>query len=362
MIFIILCGGSGTRLWPISKKQHPKQFHRFVTPYTLLQDTILRVSSLEELNEDSSYYYFVTNQSFLNEVEKNILELEIPTDKYTILLEPFGQNSFPAILLATIFSLQLNRPDEYICVMSSDHKWDDRRFCEMIQKSNLEKYKDRIITLGIQPTTPHTGYGYIKKNNDELSSIVEFKEKPDKETAERYIESGEYLWNSGTFIYLSDVFLKAVEEFEPESLSISQLNFQNIHMIKENVFLFDKEEFRKFPNISIDYAIMEKITNGTVLSFDSTWSDIGSFDAIYELLPKNENENVFEGDSIIDFDTHDCFIMNQQKNHIISTVGCSDLVIIHTNDVTLIMNKNECQNIKKIIEKIQNNESLLSYL
>ncbi len=362
MIFIILCGGSGTRLWPVSRKNNPKQFHRFVTPYTLLQDTILRVSSLEELNQESSYYYFVTNQSFLHEVEMNISELEIPNHQYTILLEPFGQNSFPAILLSSLFTLQLNRPDEYICVMSSDHKWDDKRFCEMIQKSNLEKYKDRIITLGIQPTTPHTGYGYIKKDNDELSSILEFKEKPNREIAEQYLESGQYLWNSGTFIYQFDTFIKSVEQYEPESYIIAQQNIENIHQIKENVFLFDKEQFRRFPNISIDYAIMEKITNGSVLSFDSTWSDIGSFDAIYELLPKNEDDNVIHGNSIFTHDTNECFIYNQQNNHIISTVGCSNLVVIHTEGATLIMNKNECQQIKKIIEKIEKNESFLSYL
>lgn len=362
MIFIILCGGSGTRLWPISRSKNPKQLHPLISDYSLLQETILRVKSMEEKNKEKSFYYFVTNESILTEVQKNIDDIGLTHDLYKIIVEPYGRNSGPAILISTIISDELKKKDTFTVVMSSDHKWNDEEFCKIIQKENLQPFENQIITLGIKPSSPHTGYGYIKrKKDDPLFTIEEFKEKPNLETAQKYIESGNYLWNSGTFIYKNSVLYDAFQKYASEWFEIADTNIQ--HILKEsNIYKIHPDYFHVFPNISIDYCIMEKITNGTVLSYQSEWSDIGSYDAIYDILEKDSNQNVLKGERIVQYQTKNSYIHNHEDGHVIATVGLENIVIVHRKDVTLIMDKNKCQDIKKVIEAMEKKEDLKGYL
>ncbi len=364
MIFIILCGGSGTRLFPISRKEKPKQIHRLISNNTLIQDTILRVKDINNHNnKESNFYYFITNNSIKDILIDNLNELNLNKDNYKIIIEPFGRNSSPAILMGTLLSEELKRKNEFIVVMSCDHKWDDVKFRELIQIDNLKKYEDQIITIGIKPSFPHTGYGYIKKEiGSELNKISQFKEKPDKETATRYVESGEYLWNSGTFIFKYDTLLLAYQKYANESLING---FQNINSIKKenNIIYLSPSEFGTFNDVAFDIEIMEKIDNGSVLSFDGLWSDIGSFDAIYDIKEKDENMNVLDGENIINYDTKNSYILNQQKDKkIICTIGLDNIVIVETEDVLLVMNKDNCQDIKKIISKIEKDNELKNVL
>ena len=197
MIFVILCGGSGTRLWPLSRSDNPKQLHSLVTERTLLEDTVMRVKEIAE--SEDSFYYFVTSLKIVGEIESQVESMQIPKDRYKILVEPVSRNSCPAILMATLYvtyDLPSSFQDQFITVMSSDHAWDDSAFCQIISKEKIDIFRESIITIGIQPTFPHTGYGYIQRREGSEYQIREFREKPNLEMAKRYVDEG-YLWNSG---------------------------------------------------------------------------------------------------------------------------------------------------------------------
>lgn len=361
MIFIVLCGGSGTRLWPISRSKYPKQLHSLIHSTTLLQDTILRVKNMESFNQEPSFFYIVTNESILQLVQENIDAIQLSKDQYKIIVEPIGRNSGPAIFMSSFFTQMENEnPNEFIVVMSSDHVWNEEDFCECIQKKNIEKFENRILTLGIHPSFPHTGYGYMKrKSDDPLYSIEEFKEKPNLETAMEYVKSGNYLWNSGTFIFQYKTLIESVQRYQPQWIEIAQQNLQTFKKVDERIYFLNQETFSLFPNIAFDIAIMEKIENGSVITYHSTWSDIGSFDAIYDIKEKDQNGNILQGEEIYLHDTKNCYVYNQEVNSAMAVVGMDNVVIVNTGDAMLVMNKDRCQDIKKIIEKFEKGSPFL---
>jgi mannose-1-phosphate guanylyltransferase len=351
MIFVILCGGSGTRLWPLSRSEDPKQLHSLVTERTLLQDTVMRVKEIAE--KEDSFYYFVTNIRIVSEVEKNIEKMGLSKDSYKILIEPVSRNSSPAILMASLFAineLDSRFQNQFVTVMSSDHAWDDQAFCQILNRENLEMLKDSIITLGIQPNHPHTGYGYIKRMEGSYK-IEEFKEKPNLEMAKRYVESGQYLWNSGTFVFQLNTLLSAFEKYESNSFEIARQVYSSRLIISDQMCIFTKNDFEEFPNIAFDVAIMEKIQNGVVLPYHSIWSDIGSFDAVYDLADKDGNRNVIKGEKVLQYGTKNSYVKNE-TDKLVALVGLENIVVVQTEDAILIMNKEKCQDIKKIVEQL----------
>ena len=344
---VILSGGSGTRLWPLSRKFYPKQFLDLVNDTTLFQDTILRLPKLLEkpliiCNEE---HRFLAAEQLR----------QIKTEPNGIILEPVGKNTAPAIALAALRLLNKNN-DPLLLVLSADHLiQNNKAFHEAISVAEKLANDDKLVTFGVVANKAETAYGYIetgmsKSNN--FYNIRSFKEKPNKEDAQKYTESGNYLWNSGMFMFKASTYLNELEKFEPDILNACKKSLQSKQKDIDFIRL-NNNEFIQCPDKSIDYAVMEKTDNAVVVRLDAEWSDIGSWDALFDAKAKDKYGNVSTGDVIIDnvINTY-----TYSSSRLVSVVDISDLIIIDTQDALLITNKNNTQNIKKIISKLKNND------
>ena len=344
IIPVILSGGSGTRLWPLSRKLYPKQFIKLVNKTTLFQDTILR------LPEDLSDPLVICNEEHRFLVAEQLRQIEAKNSG--IILEPIGKNTAPAIALAAL-KLMDNNQDPSLLVLSADHLINDNKaFQKAINIAETYSDQRKLIAFGVKPTKPETRYGYIEIDNShkaEYYDIKSFKEKPSLEIAKDYLNSGNYFWNSGIFMFKASVYLNELEKFEPEILSTCRESFNKIRKDLDFVRL-NNEKFYKCPEKSIDYAVMERTKNGVVVPFEGNWSDIGSWDALWEAKSKDDNNNVSEGDVILE-EVSNSYI--QGDNRLLSVVGLSDIVVIDTQDSLLVADKKNVQNIKNIVEKLK---------
>jgi mannose-1-phosphate guanylyltransferase/mannose-6-phosphate isomerase len=349
MLIIILCGGSGTRLWPLSRTTKPKQLHNLVSSNSLLYETVNRIRKIA----DDNYYIFMTNKSIYYPLQNEINNLL--TDNYTILVEPIAKNTAPAILIAIQYALfnKIIISTDQVLVVSSDHIWDDDKFADIINETKNNEYDNNIITIGIKPTIPHTGYGYIKKNINN-NQIEEFKEKPNIEQAIIYLQDSNYYWNSGTFIFKCYNMISAFLKYQYDLFIISN---NIVATIKENNI--DIDLYDKMNDISIDYAIMEYIDNGIVLPYDGNWNDIGSWDSLYNIGNKDIDNNVKKGYTIT-HNTANSYIYNDTKS-IITTNGLNNIVVINTEDALLISDKDKVQDIKKIVNQITDKKLLTRF-
>lgn len=296
---IILAGGSGTRLFPLSRKKFPKQFLSFGDDETLLQKTIKRnLKAVNDINE----LIIITNNDYQFHVKNQISDIiELSEKELHIILEPIGRNTAPAIALAVKYALDKlgSSEDEVLFISPSDHIISpDDKFVEYVKKAEELAKKGHIVTFGINPVKPETGYGYIEADTqnkiDTAYKVRQFHEKPDLETAQKYIMSGNYYWNSGMFAFSIKTILEEFRKHIPEIYNqIENQTFEEVIM-----------NFEDMPDISIDYAVMEKTDKAVVLPLDITWSDVGSWDSVYDVLEKDESQNVKIG-NILDVNTKD---------------------------------------------------------
>lgn len=341
MTNIILCGGSGTRLWPISRTLMPKQFVKLFNNKSLFQLTVERNSKLcsSQLVVSNTEQYFLA----LDQLE----ELNKQNNKY--LLEPLAKNTAPAIALACL-SLDEN---EIVLVTPSDHliKNEDE-YKKVIEKAKEFAYEDKLVTFGITPTFAETGFGYIETVNE--FDVKAFLEKPDLQSATSYLKAGNYYWNSGMFCFKAGVFLSELKKYSPEIYNQSIEAFNNAS--KSEIIRIKYEDMASIPENSIDYAVMEKSNIVKVIPSNIAWSDVGSFDSLYEELPKDENNNTIN-ENHISIDSKNNLVYGVERK--IATVDIEDLIIIDTGDALLISKKGSSQKVKKVVEKLKESNSQL---
>ena len=338
MTNIILCGGNGTRLWPISRTLMPKQFVKLFDEKSLFQLTVERnkgVCKQQFIVSNAEQYFLAVDQ--LEELNNN---------KNKFLLEPVGRNTAPAIALAC-FALD---PQETVLVSPSDHLIKNKEaYAKVLYQAKQLAQKDNLITFGITPKFAETGFGYIEA---EGSDVKAFHEKPDAKTAQSYVDAGNYYWNSGIFCFKAGIFLEELQKYSPEIYKTSKLAYENIINpdTKSNMIRIAHDDMAIIPEDSIDYAVMEKSNKVKVVASDIGWSDVGSFDALYEELPKDKDGNTMYSKHIA-IDSNNNLIYGTKRK--IATIDIEDLIIVDTDDALLISKKGSSQKVKKVVDKIK---------
>ncbi len=341
MTNIILCGGSGTRLWPVSRTLMPKQFVKLFTNKSLFQLTVERNSKIC----NSQFIVSNTEQYFL--ALDQMEELKKHSENY--LLEPVGRNTAPAIALACM-ALDF---DEIVLVTPSDHLIkNEEEYERVINKAKEFVNNNKLVTFGITPTFAETGFGYIESING--YDVKAFHEKPDFQTATSYFKAGNYYWNSGMFCFKAGVFLEELEKHSPEIYNESLKAFRNAS--NGEIIRIKYEDMISIPEDSIDYAVMEKSNIVKVIPSDISWSDVGSFDALFDEIAKDENNNTINL-NYIPIDSKNNLIYG--NNRIIATVDIDDLIVIDTEDALLISKKGSSQKVKQVVEKLKKQNSEL---
>ncbi|MCW8865248.1 MAG: mannose-1-phosphate guanylyltransferase/mannose-6-phosphate isomerase [Colwellia sp.] len=346
---VIMCGGSGTRLWPLSRAQFPKQFLPLVNETSMLQDTMARLPAKHQAP------VFICNEDHRFLVAEQVKQANCT--QATILLEPQGRNTAPAVALAALNALAANE-DALLLVLAADHVIKDtEKFHQAIDVATTVALQGKLVTFGIVPTHAETGYGYIKQGAEQTGDskgygvyqVAQFVEKPNAATAQNYIEAGDYLWNSGMFLFKASRYLEELEKFRPDILKSCQEAMVKVE--KDLDFTRpDNEAFLQCADESIDYAVMEKTEDAVVVPLDAGWSDVGSYSALWDVCQQDEQQNVIKGD-VIAHDTRNSYLHSQNK--LIATLGVDNLVVIDTPDAVLIADKDKVQNVKEIVNELK---------
>ena len=350
MIPVVLSGGSGSRLWPLSRAHYPKQFIPLASEKTMLQETLGR---LQGLHSESLSPLVICNEQHRFMVAEQLREIDLVAKN--ILLEPVGRNTAPAVALAALAAA----PSDILLVLPADHVIDDiAAFHSAIELACCEAEKGALVTFGVVPTAAETGYGYIQAastgKSDESTgltahSIQQFVEKPDLATAQAYVDSGDYYWNSGMFAFKAGRYLEELERYQPEMLSACRAAFDGASVDLDFTRL-DKAAFSACPDDSIDYAVMEKTDSAVVIPLDAGWSDIGSWSALWDISEKDEQGNTCKGD-VLAVDTYDSYLYTNGR--LLATVGIKDLVVVETDDAVLVADKSRVQDVKTIVNQLQ---------
>lgn len=351
IIPLILCGGKGTRLWPLSRKSYPKQFLSLYgkNDRSLLQLTQERIADLDGVDKP----IIICNEEHRFLVAEQMRTIGV-TPK-AIILENNGRNTAPAIALGAIAASKMEQMDSILLILSADHIIDNiRNFHKALITSFKYAEENNLITFGIVPHYPETGYGYIESEDNlnnkvkQVSKIKKFIEKPNKEFAEKLIRSKKFTWNSGMFVFKTSLILKELETFSP--IIIKQCKEAINNSINDLDFIrIDPKKFNKCPNIAIDKAVMEKTTKGLVIGLDAGWSDIGSWKSLWDKEKKDSQGNVIKGKTI-DYESTNCYL--RSENRLLVTLGLKNTIVIETSDAILVANRESSDNLKSIVGEL----------
>lgn len=338
---VILSGGSGSRLWPLSREYYPKQLLALTGKNTLLQETGHRLDGIENVLAP----IVVCNEEHRFLVAEQLRQVDVIPS--SIILEPIGRNTAPALALAATALLQSDK-DPIMLVMPADHVIADKvAFQRIVKEGAVLAEKNRLVTFGIVPDAPSTGYGYIKKGKG--TDIDAFVEKPDADTASSYVDSGDYLWNSGVFMLKASVWMKELRQYRADIADVVEAAVKK-GKDDNDFFRVDPDLFKLCPSDSIDYSVMEKTDCASVLPLDAGWSDIGAWSSLWEVSDRDSSGNVFDGD-VIAHNTSNTMVIAQHR--LVAAVGVEDMIIVETPDAVLVCHKDQAQDVKKIVAQLK---------
>ncbi|WP_445360583.1 mannose-1-phosphate guanylyltransferase/mannose-6-phosphate isomerase [Microbulbifer sp. EKSA005] len=346
MIPVILCGGTGSRLWPLSREAYPKQFLPLIGGETMLQATVRRLEGIEPLQAP----ILVCNEEHRFAAAEQLQE--IGHGAQSILLEPCARNTAPAIALAALAALE-SGADPLLLVLPADHAVsDEANFQESVESARALAEQGHLVTFGIVPTRAETGYGYIRRG-DKLAEtawkVAEFVEKPDTETAESYLASGDYSWNSGMFLFRASRYLEELERYRADILAACGNAYKSAARDLDFTRV-DREAFAACADESVDYAVMEPTESAAVVPMDAGWSDVGSWQGLWELAKRDANDNLLQGDVLLE-DSQRCLVRGESR--LVSLLGVSDLVVVDTDDALLIADRQRVQEVKKLVSNLK---------
>ena len=342
---VLLCGGVGSRLWPVSRQGRPKQYLNLIGENSLLQQTLKRINGVEQAAP-----IIVCNEEHRFLVAEQLRQLGITAP--TIILEPEGKNTAPAIALEAL-AASVSDPDVNLLVLPADHYvGKPAALVEAIEKASSASAQGKLVTFGLVPSRPETGYGYIKRGEAlaaDVSVLEKFVEKPDQPTAEGYIVSGDYVWHSGMFMFTAGRFLESLAEFQPDMAQVCESAMQRAERDMDFIRP-DAEVFGTCPSDSMDYAVMEHTPEGAVVSLDCDWSDIGAWSALWEAGDQDAAGNVTQGDVVLN-KTQNSYVRSQSR--LVTTTGVKDLVVVETADAVMVADRHSVQDVKELVNLLK---------